>query len=213
MIVVIGAVAGSVHGDGIRPAGLAARIAGAAVAAGARAEVVTRLGQDRVSEALLLAFAESGVGHVATLRDPSAVVTLVDADPDEADPAPAGSVMASDERPTDPGPGPAPAALDAQDVGLALRYLPEIRVIVLVHPGSPAVVVEAADGASYAGASMVVIWRPDDDGSTEAPDGPLALVAADDADGVAELVGRYAAAIDRGDDAAQAFATTLGMSG
>ena len=87
MIVVIGGLGlrGSVEEP--EPDGLAPAIAVAAAAAGARVELISKAGDDPAGDAALLALAAAGVGHVATLRDPSRF-TPVRSQPDEpTDPA------------------------------------------------------------------------------------------------------------------------------
>jgi len=215
VIVVIGPVAARVDGDRTVPAGLAARVATTAASAGRAVEVVTRLGDDAVGDAVLLSLAASGIGHVATLRDaahatPAMVSVDGPSDPDVGDDATESDggreVDASaTARATTP-------ALDPEDVGLALRYLADYRVIVVVHPAQDDVVSVTVAAAGYAGAHLVVISAPGAplDGL---PGDALALSAPDDADGVASLVGRYAAAVDEGVPPETAWAAEAGMLG
>lgn len=121
MIVVIGAVVAREVGQGVAPGGLASGVALAAAAADARVELVARIGDDPAGDAVLLAFAAAGVGHVATLRDP-ARATPIELDDDEAidpDPEPDAGYAGGPPEP------PAPT-LDAAGVGLAPRYLSDI---------------------------------------------------------------------------------------
>ena len=48
-----------------------------------------------------------------------------------------------------------PPSLDPADVGLALRYLSDYRVIVLIHPTGQEMVAEASAAAGWAGAHLV----------------------------------------------------------
>ncbi|MEX1173157.1 MAG: hypothetical protein WEG56_11165, partial [Chloroflexota bacterium] len=203
MIIVVGPVAAldEPGDDALTPAGLTAAIAHAASAAGAGVEVVTRIGDDAAGDSVLLAFAAGGIGHVATLRDPAHPTVIVLAQADGADPD-TGADTASDE-PVAPG-GLAPS-LDAADVGLALRYLADERVIVLVHAADPGVTAEAVAAAGYAGAHLVLVTAPGEPPPGDLPPGALVVEATDDADGVAALVGRYAAAVDGGQDPDAAF--------
>ncbi|HYH92800.1 MAG TPA: PfkB family carbohydrate kinase [Candidatus Saccharimonadales bacterium] len=209
MIVVIGRPA--LRGSGVesRADGLAAQVATAAAAAGSQVEFIGKIGDDPTGDELLLAFARASVGHVATLRD-AAHPTAVSPGPDGGD--------ADGTDPTDPdeaiGGAPLPLddagpVLEAMDIDLALRYLPDYGVIVVAHPTSQAVVDVAADAAAWAPAHLVVLLDPAGS-SVEAPDTALVLaVDRRDGDGIGPLVGRYAAAIDDGADPATAFRATL----
>jgi hypothetical protein len=210
VIVVIGALGlrGSVEepeSDGLAPA-----IACAAAVTGARVELISKAGDDPAGDAVLLTLAQAGVGHVATLRDPSRQ-TPVRAQPSEpTDPAVeegagpvaedarndgAGAELPADLRPT----------LDAADISLALRYLTDFGVLVAVHPTTE-LLAEAVSAAGWAGARLVVVLEPDGDVPAGVPaDALVVAAAADDAEGVGARIGRYAAALSRGDDAAAAY--------
>jgi hypothetical protein len=205
VIVVIGPLhlldAAPGHGDDSpRPGlvGLAVAIAAGAAAEGATVEFITKIGDDPDGDAAMLALARNGVGHVAVLRDPAFATGVRPADAG-ADAAP----------PDGPPPPVAPApVLDAADVGLALRYLSDYRVLAVVHPASPGILDEAIAAAGWASAHLIVVT---DSGAAPRDDLPAdALVIGVDADeerhGVGRLLGHYAAAIDRGDDRAAAFA-------
>lgn len=199
MIVVVGAVSARGVGADVAPGGLASGIAFTAAAAGARVEIVARIGDDPAGDAVLLAFAAAGVGHVATLRDP-ARTTPIELDREESmDPDP------EDEATELRDPAPTPT-LDAADVGLALRYLSDYRVIVAVHPADPGVLAEVVAAAGYASAHLVVVADPHAAATESAPADALVIAAAADAIGVADLLGRYAAAVDAGEDPGTAFA-------
>lgn len=203
MIVVIGAVSARETGATFAPRGLASGIALAAAAAGARVEVVTRIGDDPAGDTVLLALAAGGVGHVATLRDAARATPVELDDLETMDPDPGPETTTADDRPSD---HPAPT-LDAADVGLALRYLADYRVIVAVHPADPGVLAEVTSAVGYASAHLVVVTDPDAAVLDGAPVDALVISAAADANGVADLLGRYAAAVDAGDQPATAYAT------
>jgi sugar/nucleoside kinase (ribokinase family) len=177
-------------------AGLAASIATAAAAADSRVELVGKVGDDAAGDAVLLALGRHGVGHVATLRDPvraTPVAGAVDDDPD--DQAPTGSAA-----------GPAPV-LDAGDVGLALRYLPELGVIVTVHVGDD-VVDEAASAAGWARTTLIVVVEPGAAPPEDLPPDALVVAAEElgELGGAGAAIGRYAAALDQGAPADAAYA-------
>jgi pfkB family carbohydrate kinase len=209
VIVVIGVLASRVVDGTVVPAGPVAAIALAAAEAGSAVQCIAKIGDDPVGDALLLALARAGVGHVATLRDathPTAILpdTAMDLATDVApadDPEPAAGDL----------PGPAIASLDAADVGLALRYLSDHRVIVAVHPDGPAITAEVAAAAGWSGAHLLVIADPAV--TLDPPDGAFVLAAdAVTAERLGPLVGRYAALVDAGSTPADAFAATLGAA-
>jgi hypothetical protein len=208
VIVVIGDVAGRADESGeIGAAGFAATGAAAAAAAGSKVELVTRLGEDRTGDAVILALARAGVGHVATLRDPGRATRLMSSTPDEEQTDPDGDPR----RPTvESPPGP---ALEPADVGLALRYLSDYRVIVVAHPTDRGVLGEAVDAAGWSGAHLVVVTSPELDLDVALPRDALAMTADPGADGVGSRVGRYAAAIDSGAERDTAYAALTGANG
>lgn len=214
MIVVIGALGlrGSI--EEAEPDGLAPAIAGAAAAAGARVELISKAGDDPAGDAVLLALARAGVGHVATLRDPSRP-TPVRARPDEPiDPAAEDGTELQPRAADHDGLGATderfpPAALrptlDAADASLALRYLTDFEVLVAVHP-SPELLAEAVAAAGWSGARLVVVLELDGEVPAGVPTDALVVAArADDMEVVGARIGRYAAALSRGDDAAAAY--------
>jgi hypothetical protein len=196
--------------------GCAPEIAVAAAAAGSTVELLAKIGDDGAGEELLLALARAGVGHLAVLRDPARPTALAPtADPpdgDEEDDDPVAALLAEvdaaaarspDRRPPTVVPLP---VLEPDDVSLGLRYLRDYRVVVAVEPlgeGGAAVV---ADAATFADAHLVVVGEPD-----AIPDAAYAAATVleaprDDPDGAfAALVGRLAAALDRGVSPADAL--------
>ena len=207
MIVVIGSA--HLRGTGAEavPDGLAGRAAAAAAAAGAAVELVAKVGDDPVGDALLLALARAGVGHVAVLRDGVHATghRRDDADrPDLDDADDDGWIVRPGDR----------LALDAADVALALRYLTDFRVVVAVHP-SPGIAREAIAAADWAGAEVVLVTAPDAALPADLPSTALVVgVGAEEAvEDVAVRLGTYAAAIDRGEDGAAAFAALTAAAG
>jgi ribokinase len=197
-----------------RPGGLAVRIAIACREAGARVELVGSLGEDPEGDLVVTGLGQAGVGHAALLRDPGARTPRLDGQ---------GRVV---------GEGPLPR-LDAADIDLALRYLPDCRVLVVTEPLGGDAASVTAEAASFHGAAVVAIVP-----AGTAPDPAIAEVATvlevpmgradgageadgeDGADGDGEsapgegdgtnaafaaLVARYAAGLDAGRAARDAF--------
>lgn len=211
VIVVIGSPVGWLRDEEVVPAGTPARAALAAAAAGSRVQLVGRTGDDPAADALLLGLVRGGVGHVALLRDPARPTTLVP-DPSNDDLGPAAP---DDEAPAAAvQPAPAPP-LDAGDVDLGLRYLTDYGVVVLAEPASPDVVRVVGDAATWSGARLVMVVGPGDEPPPGLPPDAIVFEApADDADGdFAALVGRFAAALDDGSDAADAFRSSIAEEG
>ena len=201
MIVVIGDVAARLDESGeIVAAGFAATAAATAAAAGSRVELVTRLGEDPAGDAVVLALARAGVGHVATLRDAGRATLVTSSTADGAQPD-----LDEDQLPpaAESRDGP---ALEPADVGLALRYLSDYHVIVVAHPTERGVLGEAVEAAGWSGAHLVVITLQELDLDMALPGDALALTAEPGAEGVASRAGRYAAAIDSGADRDTAYA-------
>jgi len=195
---------------------MATGVARAAAAAGSEVQVVGKVGEDPGGDAILLDLAASNVGHVAILRDPSR-------------PTPATSPAPLDEPAFDEDDGDQPNAddadrmttmsglsLEAADIELALRYLPDYRVLVVADSLAEPSLWVAAAAAAWNGAALVVIVPA---GSTQPAAGDDATVIEappdDPDDAFAGIIGSYAAAIDRGEEPSEAFASassTLGWS-
>jgi pfkB family carbohydrate kinase len=202
VIIVIGQIVGrGQDGHGVAPAGPAAAVALAAAESGADVEVLTRIGDDPTGDAVLLALARAGVGHVATIRDAGHRTPLVPVSNELPDPDDDAEPTAEGEQ--DPVDAP---ILDAADVGLGLRYLTDYRVIVVVHLVERDVLREAAAAAGWATAHLVVVTPPGHDTAADMIDGALTITADRDAESVGALLGRYAAAVDLGEEPATAFA-------
>lgn len=202
MIAVIGSVALGTTGSEATAVGLTASIAVEAGRSGSRVELVGKVGDDAAGDTVLIALNRLGVGHVAILRDASHPTPATGDEPSAAidlDPGPETGAPT-----TDIGSSGAPA-LDAADVGLALRYLPELAVIVAVHQPED-VLREAAAASRWAETSLIVVVAPNEIAPAFLPDGALVVAAeaaAESAPGAS--IGRYAAAIDQGMPARQAF--------
>jgi hypothetical protein len=187
--------------------GLAAAIAVAAAAAGSRVELIGKVGDDPSGDAVLLALARRFVGHVATLRDPARPTPVIAAVEEAADldgtEAAAPSESATPVQSTRESP-----VLEAADVGLALRYLPELAVIVTVHPTSD-VVEEAIAASGWAQTELIVVVAPDATAPRSLPETATVVAVADDDElegGAGAAIGRYAAALDLGESASEAYA-------
>jgi hypothetical protein len=207
-------------------AGPAVDVARAAVGAGASAQIIGKVGADHTGDVLLLDLARVGIGHAAVLRDPGrptpAAPSQTDAetreDPDEGlilDPR----LEEHDEVPqarAEPVDSRARLTLDPGDVELGLRYLTGYRVIVAAEPLGEATLAVIAEAAAYAGAHLVVVTAPGSARPILDPSIPVTLLEAppDDPDEqFASLVGRYAAALDAGVAADEAFRAALSPSG
>lgn len=141
MIVVVGSPLALSTDGRVGAAGRSAEIAAAIADAtpDRPVQLVGRIGDDQVADAVLIDLSRRRVGHVAILRD-------------AAHPTPL-AVTSSD---TGPGDGHG-LELDAQDVALALRYLTDIEVLVVTPGQSSAVVGAIADAGDWSGAAVVLV--------------------------------------------------------
>jgi len=196
----------------VEPAGLAGWIASSAAAAGATTQLVGRIGDDELGDALVLGLARAGVGHAALLRDathatPAAAI-------EEEWPEEPAALIAADAVPA-PSPGSVGAGgdgpvLDAEDVALGLRYLTDFAVLVIADPLSAPSAAAALDAASFAGARTVTIA-----GGSAAPAAGHDVFEPPDGDpeAFASVIGRYAAALDRGVEPAEALTSAMRAAG
>ena len=222
MIVVVGNPLGNRAGTGITASGLSAAIARAAVARASGVEVVGKVADGPDGDAILLDLARSGVGHVAMLRDASGGATDdggaggdgSDEVTDEAGIGASGVVVDDEEDTGDNGLPSLGPPIEAADLALALRYLPDYRVVVIAQPLDGAAATAVADAARWAGATLVAVTWPGVD-VTPLPDDTTLLEAPrrDAAAAFASMVGRYAAALDSGVPAADAFAAASADTG
>ena len=220
MIVVVGTPAWRAA-EPAGPAGPACAIAVAAAARGAAVELVGRAGDDAAGDALMIALARAGVGHVALLRDPARPTPVVDPledgealspldDLDEAERSLDGAVGTAIT-----GPVAAAPRLEPADIDLGLRYLTSFRVVVVTDDVAAIAVPVAADATSYAGAHLIVLIGAGSSPQLGLPDTATVLEAPTvDAEGAfAVLVGAYAAAIDGGALPAEAFKLAVAERG
>jgi sugar/nucleoside kinase (ribokinase family) len=216
VIVVVGSPLVGLTDSRLRAAGLATGIARAAASAGSEVQVVGKVGEDPGGDAILLDLAAGDVGHVAILRDPSR-------------PTPATGPASVDEPAFDDDDGNPPTAddgerisnvsglsLEAADIELALRYLPDYRVLVIADSLAEPSLRVALAAASWTGAALVVIVPAGSTHTAAGDDATVIEAPTDDPDDAfAGLVGAYAAAIDRGEEPKEAIASassTLGWS-
>lgn len=189
MIVIVGRPGLGANGQLDR---LSARIAFAAASAGGEVELVGSVGDDAEGDDVVVALGRVGIGHAAILRDPAGTTPVTSEVPDEGE--------AEDTR---------LPRLDAGDVDLGLRYLPECRVLIAAEPLPEDALRVVIDAAAYHGAQLVVIGEardvPDDATVLEAPtEGGAAFV---------EVVARYAVALDDGRAASDAWRDAVDQTG
>ena len=218
MIVVVGGLAWR---DGVPPGpgGRACEVALAAASAGAAVEVVGRAGDDPAGDALMLALASAGIGHVAVLRDVAATPVLSPlAVPEDEAAEDIDAAVAGETTEADPDPHPESRTgprLDAGDVSLALRYLSAFGVLVVTDDVPEAAVPVAIEAAGFAGARLVLLVAGDPDPvpSVLPPDATVLRVPDADDGSFARMVGAYAAGLDQGVDPAQAFRSAVATVG
>jgi hypothetical protein len=110
----------------------------------------------------------------------------------------------------------AASGVEVADLDLALRYLPEVRVITLVAPGA-ALLSAALAASSWSGAALIVVGPLDPEAGSvlaDAPATPGAPIVLDppsrDPDGAfAGVVAALAARLDAGEDPARAWSSTV----
>jgi sugar/nucleoside kinase (ribokinase family) len=209
VIVVVGSPLVGTTDAGPRAAGLAVGIARAAAAAGTEVQVVGKVGEDPAGDAVLLDLTAAAVGHVAILRDPSRPTPPAPRAPSDEtelfDGADGQAAAGGDEAAQSSVGG---LSLEPADIELALRYLSDYRVLVVADPLAEPSLRVALAAAAWTGAALVVVIPP---GSTQplgADDATIIEGPPDDPDDAfAGIVGAYAAAIDRGEEPAEAFAS------
>ncbi len=147
MIVIIGSPTGRRMDGRIVAEGQAAFVAIASAARGRAVQIVGRLGDDAAADAVLHDLVRHGVGHAAILRDSSHPTPMAET----------GDEGSTSARPT----------LEPADVELALRYLTEFAVVVVVDP-DPGILSIAASASDWAQAALVVV-RTATDGDKATP--------------------------------------------
>ena len=105
----------------------------------------------------------------------------------------------------------AAATIEPADLELALRYLPDVRVVVLVAPEA-ALLRTAASGSSWSDAALVLVGPLGTD-AAEVVDGSPAIVLEppdrDPDEAFAGLVAAFAGRVDAGEPAEAAWRATL----
>jgi hypothetical protein len=187
--------------------GPAARIAMASAQLGCAVQLVGTAGEDDAGDELVLELGRAGVGHVALLRKAGQRTLRIPARNPEDD-------HGADDDDLSP-PLLETPSLDAGDVDLALRYLPEVDVLVLAESATPETVAIVAHAARWSDARLIVISS---DGKTPLeglPDDAIVFEGPSaDPDGVfAQMVGAFAAALDEGDEPGEAFRATVSTTG
>ena len=220
MIVVVGSPVARSGDARTAAAGLGADIARRAAASGAAVELVGRVGEDAAGDEVLLALAADGVGHVATLREPgrptpTAPPSTGSVAPDSPDLGDAllaelddeGAASPDAEAAADATAGTAGLSVDAGDLELALRYLPDYRVLVVADDLDPAVLATVAAAASWSGAMLVVVQSAAAASGSLPDDATVLARPARDPDGAfAAMVAAYVVALDQGAEPRAAFA-------
>jgi hypothetical protein len=101
--------------------------------------------------------------------------------------------------------------LEAADLDLALRYLPDVRAIVLIGP-DPSLVAPAVAASGWSGAGLVVVATSSGGATLDTGSAPHAIVlespAVDRDATFAGLVAALATRLDAGEDAATAWRAT-----
>jgi ribokinase len=219
VIVIVGSPIAQPSSHGIAAGGLSAAIALAAARAGAAVQIVGRVGEDAAGDQVLLALAAAGVGHVAVLREPGrptpAAPPRVGESPSPDGPA-LGESLLDDSHGAlaDGDPSPAGLSVDAADLELALRYVPDYRVLVIAADLDPPALEAVVAAAGWSGAHLVAVIG-EGSPTERLPERTTVLERpASDPDGVfGKIVAAYAVALDQGDEPAAAFAAAQRSGG
>ena len=198
---------------GMRAVGLPSGIARAAAAGGSEVQLVGRVGEDPGGDFVLLDLTAALVGHVAILRDPGRPTPAAPPPPDdeavfdEATDMPA-AADGNSRVDGETGPGVSGLSLEPADIELALRYLPDYRVLVVADQLDDASLRVVTAAAGWNGAALIVVAAAGDARPPIGDDATIIEAPLDDPDGAfAAVVGAYAAALDRGEEPAEAFTT------
>jgi hypothetical protein len=104
--------------------------------------------------------------------------------------------------------------LDAADIELGLRYVSDCRVLVVAESLEGAALDAAIDGATYHRAQLIVAAPLAAAAAAQLPEDATVLGPPDEDDGAfADLVGRYAAQLDAGRGAADAWRDAITATG
>lgn len=112
--------------------------------------------------------------------------------------------------PSDPAERP---GLEAADIALGLRYLAEMRVVVVAGPLPELAVAAVVEGATFAGAQIVVLLAPGATPPSLPPEATLLEAPAVDDGSFGRVVGAFAAGLDSGIEPAAAFSAAVRASG
>jgi hypothetical protein len=105
-------------------------------------------------------------------------------------------------------------SLDAGDLQLALRYLPDYRVVVVADSLDASGLSTVVEAGRWAGAQLIVVVAAGSSAQAVPDDATVLEAPAVDAEGAfSAVVGAYAAALDRGASPAEAFASASVGSG
>lgn len=219
MIVVVGSPVAQNDARGPAAAGLGVEIARVAGAAGCAVQLVARVGEDAPGDAILLALAADGIGHAAVLREPGRPTPVAGASDEGSLPTDDVSLRQAidldESEPPDVAVRGASASasglsLDAADLDLALRYLPDYRVVILACDLDESARATVVGAASWAGAHLVAIVSGAADAASLPPGATVFERPAGGPDGsFAATVAAYAVALDRGTEPAAAFAEAV----
>lgn len=171
---------------------LSAQIALAVAGAGGQVELVGSVGDDAEGDDVVVALGRARIGHAAILRDPAGTTpTGSDAD--------AGNEATQLPR------------LDAGDIELGLSYLPECQVLIVADEIDERALRVVADAALYHRAELVVIG----DAASDLPDTATVLQPPPAGAGTAfaQVVARYAVALDDGRAAPEAWRVAVEQTG
>ena len=217
MIVVVGLPALRL-GNPPTAGGRASEVALEATRRGSRVELIGACGDDRDGDALLIALATAGIGHAATLRDPSRPTPVLPVDDasavdDDEDDGLAISLLA--EAPETDAHADPPASvvlrpsLDRADIALGLAYLTSFEVLVVTDDIASEALPAALEAAAWSSAHLVLLVADAMAVPADLPASSTVLAAPAEADGGAfgSLIGAYAAALDAGASPGDAFAT------
>jgi sugar/nucleoside kinase (ribokinase family) len=214
VIVVIGSPVGLSIDDAVTAGGTASLVAFAAARAGRPVQLVGKIGDDVIADAIILDLGRGGVGHVALLRDaaratPCEKRPAVDDEADIGDDGPDRTVLTEDP------PETAAPGLDAADVELGMRYLNDFAVVALAERASPETVAVVAEAARWSAARLIVVVGAGEPVPEDLPPDAIVFEAPeDDPDGVfAALVGVFAAALDDGTEPGEAFRASMASDG
>jgi hypothetical protein len=212
MIVVVGLPAYADSPDDEACAGgLAVEVAAAARRRGSAVELVGKIGNDGAGDAVVVALGRLGIGHSALVRDPVRPTPVLAAAAEDDETAEVDAEVPGPRLlPADPGARP---ALEAADVELALRFLPQASVIVLVDAIGEAAIAAGAAGAAFGGARLVVLVPAGQEARGLPADATVLETPADDDGSFGRLVGGFAGALDAGVDPGPAFAEAVATSG